>query len=98
MAEPVYKFFRAKWTEAWYQLSQAEQDAHMAKIGQAFEKAGGKRIILCESGWASEPWQIWGVEEFPDSEAAQRYAALLAEINHTRYIEGETMLGTKWET
>jgi hypothetical protein len=48
MAQPIYKLFLAKPTEAWYryQLSQDEQNQLFAKLDEAFKKAGGKRIVL----------------------------------------------------
>jgi hypothetical protein len=39
----------------------------------------------------------FGVEEFPDIEAVQKHAELLNEIDQYRYIEGISVLGTKWE-
>ncbi len=97
MAQPVYKLWMAKWSEAWYQLSEDEQQQHMAKIEAALEQVGGKGIILCNSGWASEQWQFWGVEQYPDIEAAQKHSALLTELNHFRYLESKTILGTEFQ-
>ena len=96
MAEPVYKFWRMHYTEAWYQLSEEEQSAHLAKVGEALGKVGGKRIITCASGWSSEEWLACGVEEFPDIEAEQQHALLLYEMEHSRYASGQSWLGTKW--
>ena len=47
MAGPVYKFWRMRYKGAWYQLSEEEQNAHAAKIEEALEKVGGKRVIVC---------------------------------------------------
>ena len=38
MAGPIYKFFQTRYTERWYQLSEAEQNAHLAKVEQALKK------------------------------------------------------------
>ena len=97
MAGPIYKSFRAKATEAWYQLSQEEQQGIMAKVGEALEKVGGKRVVLCDSSWASEEWQFFGVEEFPDIEAVQKHTKLLQEVNWFRYSESSIVLGTEWQ-
>ena len=35
MAQPIYKLWRARFTEAWYQLPQDEQRSLMAKDGEA---------------------------------------------------------------
>ncbi len=97
MAQPIYKLFLAKWSEAWYQLSQEEQNQLSAKVDEALTKAGGKRIVLCTSGWASEQWPFWGIEQFPDIEALQKHSELLNEFNHFRYLESWTILGTEWQ-
>jgi hypothetical protein len=98
MAGPIYKSFRGKLTAAWYQLSQEEQNSLMAKVTEAVEKAGGKSLIICDPSWASEEWQYFGVEEFPDIEAVQRHAKLLNELNWMKYAESSSMLGTKWQS
>lgn len=97
MTGPIYKLFRARFTEAWHQLSQEEQESLTAKVIEAVEKAGGKSLVLCDSMWASEEWHYFGVEEFPDIEAVQRHAELLNELNWLRYVESSTVLGTKWQ-
>jgi hypothetical protein len=95
MAGPIYKVFLANLTEAAHQLSQEEQDAHMAKIADALEKAGGKPVIYCNSRWSSEQWTMFGVEEFPDIEAVQKHTQMLEELGHYRYIDSITVLGTE---
>ena len=37
MAKPIYKVFLCRPTEAAYQLSQADQNSLMAKLGEALE-------------------------------------------------------------
>ncbi len=96
MAEPIYKFFKFKFTEAWYQLSEEEQASHQAKQQKTLEKVGGKMIIACSPIWSSEPWVGFGVNEYPDIEAVQKHAELSWEIQHFRYVEGETLLGIVW--
>jgi hypothetical protein len=98
MAGPIYKLFLGKMSEAWYQLSQEEQADLTTKVEGALERVGGKRTVLCDSGWTSEQWPFFGVEELPDIEAVQKHAALLNELNWLRYIETVTVLGTKWES
>jgi hypothetical protein len=98
MAQPIYKLFLVKPTEAWYQLSQDEQNQLLAKVQEALPKAGGKQVVLCNSGWASERWPVWGVEQFPDLEAAQKHNQLLNELNWFRYVESMTVLGIEWQS
>ena len=94
MAGSVFKSFRLRFKEPWFQLSKAEQDALLGKLGEAMTKVGGKTVIMCESGWVSEQWWYWGVEEFPSAEAVQEHTRLLAELNWMRYCDSDTLLGT----
>jgi len=96
MAEKIYKLWMMRFKEAWYQLSEEEQNSHMAKISESLDKVGGKTIILCTPVWASEQWLMFGVEEYPDVDALQKHAQFLFEQNHFRYLESESMLGIEW--
>jgi len=97
MAEPIYKLWMSKVTEAWYQLSDEEQNSHSAKITEAFERVGGKVVLICTPAWSSEQWLLFGIEEFPDIEAVQKHTQDLFELNHFRYFESTSMLGIKWK-
>ena len=97
MGKPVYKTFKVSWTEAAYALSEEEREALLAKLGEALDAVGCKRVVLCDSTWASDRWSAFGVEEFPDIEALQKHAQLLNEIDWYRYIEADTLIGTVWE-
>ena len=97
MAGPIYKLWMFKYTDAWYQLSEEERNSSFAKLQEAYEKVGGKMIIACESAWSAEQWRAFGLDEFPDIEAVQKFTELLLEQEHFRYIESASMLGTKWE-
>jgi hypothetical protein len=98
MAQPIYKLFMGRFLEAWYQLSQEEQNRLVAKLNEALEKVGGKRPILCDSSWSSDQWSFGGIEEFPNIEAVQKYTAALKELNWFRYCESTNVLGTKLES
>ena len=97
MAKPIYKLFIAKRLDPWYQLSKEEQSSLIAKLDDAFEKVGGKKVILCDSSWSADQWAISGVEEFPNIEAVQSYMAALKELDWFRYNESTHVLGTKFE-
>ena len=97
MAGPIYKLWLFKYTEAWHQLSEEEQNSYFAKLQKDYEKVGGKLIIACRSAWSAEQWVAFGLDEFPDIEAVQKHIELLNEHDHFRYIESVSMLGTKWE-
>jgi hypothetical protein len=94
MAGPIYRAFRASFSEAWYQLSKDEQESLMAKVNQALKEVGGKSIALCDSSWSSEQWEFFGIEEFPNTEALQRHSELLKAFDWPRYRRSSTLLGT----
>jgi hypothetical protein len=98
MTGPVYKMFYARWTEAWYQLSQEERSALFAKMEETGGRLGAKQVLVCDSSWNSEKWLFWGVEEYPSMEALQEYSQCLAELNWFRYCESEILLGSKVPT
>ena len=97
MAQPIYKVFMARFSEAWYQLSKEERKSLVAKFDEALEKAGGKRLMMCGTNWSSDQWSIAGMEEFPNIEAVQNYMAAVNELNLFRYVEATSVLGTKME-
>jgi hypothetical protein len=98
MAEPIYKVFMGTFLEPWYQLSEEDRKAFIAKLNEAYEKAGGKNPIRCNSSWSSDQWSIAGIEEFPNIEAVQNYMAAVNELKLFRYIEATSVLGTKLES
>jgi len=95
MAEPVYKLWQGRWTEAWHALSAEEQERMLGQVGKALETAGGKELVLCSAAWSDERWPFFGLEQFPDVDAVQRHAQLLLELNWARYMESRTSLGTE---
>jgi hypothetical protein len=95
MAQPIYVVFMGKFTEAWYQLSKDEQRSLFSKVEAALEQVGGKTLVVCDSVWATEQWQFFGVEEYADIEAVQKHAAALQAFNWFRYVESITTIGTR---
>jgi hypothetical protein len=79
--------------EPWYQLSDEEQAAILQKVDAARAAVGGRQVLLCDSAWASEEWQGFGIEVYPNVEALQEHSRLLLEIGWYRYIQSETVLG-----
>jgi hypothetical protein len=96
MAGPIYKFYRVRLTEAFYQLSPAERQALLEKIEEIGKQGGVKPLVFCNSSWSNEQWDAFGVEEFPDLAAIQAHKAALDAVDWFRYIQAETMLGTAW--
>ena len=93
---PVYKLWQGRFTEAWHQLPEEEQQRLLAQVQQALNTAGGKALVVCSAAWSNERWPFFGVEEFPDLEAVQRQTQILIDLNWARYIESRTTLGTQF--
>lgn len=97
MPQPIYKMYLLRWKEPWHQLSDAERERLLEQVNASFQKVGGKNVIFCNSVWSSEAWLGFGVEEFPDVEAAQAHADDLLKLDWFRYVEAMSVLGTKNE-
>jgi hypothetical protein len=95
VAQPIYKLWQGRWTEAWHQLPEQEEQRLLSLVTEALNMAGGKELVICTAAWSNERWPFFGVEEFPDLEAAQRHEQILTDLNWTRYIESRTTLGTE---
>ena len=96
MEGPIYKFFRVRWTQAGHQLSQAERNDLLAREAEVREQVGLKNLVLCDSGWHNELWSAFGVHEYPNMDAVVKHFEGMQALDFFRYIESETMLGTRW--
>jgi hypothetical protein len=83
---------------AWHQLSPEEREHHLEKVRQALAEVGGKSLLSSDSAWSNEEWQFFGLEEYPNVEAVQKFTERLQEMNHFRYFTTRTILGTPWES
>ena len=95
MAQPIYKLWQGRFTEAWYQLSEQEQQRLLGQVMEALNTTGGSELVVCDAAWSNERWPVFGVEEYPDLEAVQRHEQLLADLKWARYIDSRTTLGTE---
>jgi hypothetical protein len=94
MSQKIYKLWRIKrWTEAWLQLPKEEQDKIFDQVVKSLESVGGKSTIRCTSYWANEACLAWGVNVYPDLEAAFTDGDNLRKMDWGRYLETETILG-----
>jgi hypothetical protein len=96
MEGPIYKFFRVRWTEAWYLLSPAERESLLARDVELQKQLGIKNVVLCNACWNNERWAAYGVHEYPNMDAVLKHNAGLVAMDLFRYAESETMLGTPW--
>jgi hypothetical protein len=95
MAQPIYKLWQARFTEAWYQLPEQEQQQLLGQVMEALNSSGGRELVVCDAAWSNERWPVFGIEEYPDLEAVQRHEQLLTDLNWARYIDSRTTLGTE---
>lgn len=95
MAQPIYKLWHGRFTEAWHRLSEQEQQQLLGQVQEALRTAGGKAVVICSAAWSNERWPYFGVEEFPDVDAVQRHEELLDGLSWARYIESWSTLGTE---
>ena len=91
----VYKMFYGRFKESSYEVSEEERNAALAKLDERLEQVGARRLVFCYARWWSDEWQWFGLEEFPDIEAVQKYAQYEEELMLFRYIESMSMLGTE---
>ena len=96
MEGPIYKFFRVRWTDAWYQLTQAERDDLLAREAELRQQVGLKNLLLCDAGWNNELWSAYGVHEYPNMDAMVKHYQGMVAMDFFHYAESETMLGTRW--
>ena len=98
MSKPVYLLVLAKgYTEAGHQLSEAEKQSLWSKVQEVDKQAGAKFMIFCNSRWADEEINGWGVIEYPDMDTYQKKVEELEKLNWWRYFSAKTILGTKME-
>jgi hypothetical protein len=97
MAQPIYKLWQGRWTEAWHALPPDEQQRLLGQTMKALETAGGKELVLCNAAWSNERWPFFGLEEFPDLDALERHTQLLLDHDWARYMESRTTIGTQLE-
>ena len=95
MAQSIYKLWQGRFTEAWCQLSEQEQQRLMSVVPEALNAVGGKGLVVCTAAWSNERWPYFRLEEFPDLEAVARHGEILADLDWARYMESRSTLGTE---
>jgi hypothetical protein len=93
---PYYRAFWMNFSEPWYALTSDQQDELMMKVDQTHAEFGSKRIILCNSHWATSEWMAWGVEAYPSLEAMVGRAAKLGEMGWIKFTQAMSLPGVKF--
>lgn len=98
MATPIYLLVIGKgFNEAGMRLTQEERDALWARAEEIDKRAGAKWIIMCDSRWADESTDGWGVLEYPSMDAYLAKVRELEKAGWWRYFDAKSILGTKLE-
>lgn len=95
MSKPIHLLVMGGYTEAWHRLSAEEQADLSAKVDEVDKRAGVKWVLVCNSRWADEGVQYWGVLEYPDMDAYLKKVDELEQLGWFRYFSSKTILGTK---
>ena len=94
MSQKVFKLWMIKSvTKEWFELPEEEADKLWKQMEEVRKKVGGKSSFMCNSYWANEKYQCWGIDEFPDLEAAIADGENLRKLNWGRYFISESILG-----
>jgi hypothetical protein len=94
-AQPVYRVWFMKYTEAWYKLTPEEQSKLQEQNEASFKRLGVENVVFCSCLFASEEWLCWGVQKFPDMEALHKHTQALWDLKWFQYVESKTYLGTE---
>ena len=89
----VYKLYMVRLARPSYELSQDARSSVFEKLNAAFTKAGGRRMLSGKL-WTTEEWTRFGLEEFPNADAAQEYNLAEQEMGFLQYLVGFVLLGT----
>ena len=84
-------------SEAYSVLSDEEKRSLSARRRAVHENLNRRDVLTCQSAWSSEQWGGFGLEEFADIETAQKKSEGFVELNHYRYYDITSILGTQWE-
>ena len=97
MGQPVLFLWMARATDSWNELSEEEQNAMMAKVGESLDRVGGKNIVMASCEWSTPDFQFCGVEEFPSIAALQKHINDQREMGYLDHGESTYVVGTPWE-
>jgi len=95
MSQKIYKLVLVRgWTEAYYQLSEADKKKLGERIREVVAKAGAKMATpYYDCRWSNDKYATFFMMVYPDVETAIRDTASVEEIELFRYMVSETILG-----
>jgi hypothetical protein len=95
MDKPIYKLCLIRgYTEAYYQLSEAEKQALWNELLKALTPMGIKKIgPYYDCRWSNDKYETWFIMKYPNIEAAIADTHAGQRIQLFRYMVSETILG-----
>ena len=94
--KPISRLMFAKVKEAFYKLSEEEQQEFMLKDRKNWEDLGCKVLMMIDCRWSNEEWNYIGVEEWPSLEVLEKRAKFeYEELKKYRIVDSKTYLGTR---
>jgi hypothetical protein len=67
------------------------------QVGESAVRLGGVYVLHCNSYWANEDYDSFGIVAWPNVEARQAHAKDLQNLGFSRYVNAFTILGTPRE-
>ena len=93
---PIIRLFFAKMKTAFFELSEAERAAFMAKDRANLDSLGMKAVSMIDCSSTDEKWDHIGVERWPSMAAVkQREAFENEELHISEYVDYEVHMGVE---
>ncbi len=96
MSKPIYEMWMRRnnltSNQIWKAFSEAEIKALMDQESKA--AVGAKDIVVCDSQWADETYNAWGVKRFPDLQARIEHTRRLQKIGWFDILDTFSLMGT----
>jgi len=99
MTKPIYKLCLIRgYTEAYYQLSDAQKKALYDDMGKVLQPIGAEMSgPYYDCQWANDQYLTWFIMKYPNLEAAIADTHGVQKIQLSRYLVSETILGIELE-
>jgi hypothetical protein len=94
----IIRIMFAKIKDAYFELSEEEQQEFMRKDREKMEELGYKLHFMLDCSWSSDEWQFIGIEEWPSMESIEEIEKFHEEVLEvSKYGEYKTYLATPVE-
>lgn len=99
MSKTIYKLCLIRgYTEAYYQLSEKEQNELWDEVGKAIKAAGAEMLgPYYDCKWSNDKFDSWFTMKYPNIESAIADTDGVRKAGLFRYMLSETILGIERE-